>query len=112
MRAFCTCVENDTLKGEKYTLTALDLMTPVQTIIDGTQGGTGKQKRQSYKLEKKLEVITFYHSSNLYKTSREVSLNTRTILRWVKDEQKIRGSKKGSRHAVFQRSALFPDMEE
>ena len=57
-------------------------------------------------------MIAFYHSSNLYKTSREFSLNTKTILRWVKDEQKIGGSKKGSRRAVFQRSALFPDMEE
>ena len=69
-------------------------MEAVQTTIDGTQGGTGKQKRQSYKRERKLEVIAFYHSSNLYKTSREFSLNTKTILRWVKDEQKIRGSKK------------------
>ena len=87
-------------------------MAAVQTTIDGMQGGARKQKRQSYKRERKLEVIAFYHSSNLYKTSREFSLNTKTILRWVKDEQKIRGSKKGSRRAVFQRSALFPDMEE
>ena len=71
-------------------------MAAVQTTIDGTQGGAGKQKRQSYKRERKLEVTAFYHSSNLYKTSREFSLNTKTILRWVKDEQKIRGSKKGS----------------
>ena len=47
-------VENDTLKGEKYTGTGLGLMAAVQTTIDGTQGGTGKQKRQSYKRERKL----------------------------------------------------------
>ena len=64
------------LKGEKYTGTALDLMAAVQTTIDGMQGGAGKQKRQSYKRERKLEVIAFYHSSNLYKTLREFSLNT------------------------------------
>ena len=37
-----TCVENDTLKGDKYTGTALDLMAAVQTTIDGTQDCTGK----------------------------------------------------------------------
>ena len=57
----CTCVENDTLKGEKYWYSVgwLDLMAAVQTTIDGTQGGAGKQKRQSYKRERKLEVIAF-----------------------------------------------------
>ena len=44
------CVENDTLKGEKYTGTALDFMAAVQTTIDGKQGGAGKQKRQSLRL--------------------------------------------------------------
>ena len=86
-------------------------MAAVQTTIDGTQGGAGKQKRQSYKRERKLEIIAFYHAKNLYKTSREFSLNSKTVLRWVKDEQKIWESKKGSRRAFFQR-ALFPDMEE
>ena len=40
------CVENDTLKGEKYTGTALDLMAAVQTTIDGTQGA--RESRREY----------------------------------------------------------------
>ena len=47
-------------------------------------------------VETKLEVLEFYHSSNLYQMSKKFDLNTKTILRWAKDENKIRQSKKGA----------------
>ena len=61
-----------------------------------------KLKRKSYTREKKLEVLEFYksHQSNLYQTSKKFSLNTKTILRWIKDEEKIKESKKGSRYYI------------
>ena len=39
-------------------------------------------------------------------------MNTKTVLRWLKDEEKIRGSKKGSKKVKFQRQARFPEMEK
>ena len=71
-----------------------------------------KRKRQSYTRERKLEVIAFYHRNNLYQTSKKFALNTKTVLRWVREEEKIRETKKGSRRVAFEKSAFFPDMEE
>ena len=39
-------------------------MVTVQNTIDGTQGGAVMQKRQSYKRERKVEIIAFYHANN------------------------------------------------
>ena len=51
----------------------------------------GKYWRQSYSRKTKLEVLEFYHSSSyLYQVSKMFDLNTKTILHWAKDENKIR----------------------
>ena len=85
----------------------------MQSTVDGSPLPVStKLKRQNYTRERKLEVVAFYHANNLYKTSKEFALNTRTILRWVRDEEKIRGSRKGSRRVAFEKSGFFPDMEE
>ena len=49
-------------------------------------------KRKSYTREFKLGVLHFYKSSgtNLYKTAKNFSLNTKNVRRWIKDEQKLR----------------------
>ena len=75
---------------------------------------SGKGKRKSYTRETKLKVVEYYraHESNLYKTSKTFQLNTKTVLRWIKDEKKIRDGKKGSKHTKHDRPAKYPDVEE
>ena len=85
----------------------------IQATLDGSPSGAGeKLRRQCYSREKKLEVIAFYQANNLYQTARKFSLNTKTVLRWHADREKIKKSRKGSKRVDFKRSALFPDMEE
>ena len=71
-------------------------------------------KRKSYKREEKLHVVKFYYSNgnNLYQTCKAFSLNSRTVKRWIDNEEHIEESKKGSRRAKFTRSAQYPEMEE
>ena len=71
-----------------------------------------KQTRNSYTRETKLKVIEFYYSrrKNLYQTCKHFELNTKTVMRWIKDEQKIRDSKKGSKHADHDRRAKYPEI--
>ena len=40
--------------------------------------------RKSYTRETKLEVVRFYHENSLYLTAKKFGLNTKVILRWVK----------------------------
>ena len=55
----------------------------LQTTFDGTPSGVGeKLQKQCYSREKKLEVIAFYQSHNLYQTVQKFSLNTKTVLHW------------------------------
>ncbi len=57
-----------------------------------------KQTRRSYTQEYKLKVISFYkENKNLYRTCQRFSISTKNVLRWVKDEDKIKSSKRSSR---------------
>ena len=56
------------------------------------------QTRKSYTIEYKLEVVCFYCENNLYQTAKRFSLNTKTIGCWVADKEKIKKSKKASKH--------------
>ena len=38
-------------------------------------------------------------------------MNTKTILRWTDDEEKLKKVKKGSKCTVTERKAAFPEME-
>ena len=38
-------------------------------------------------------------------------LNTKSVIRWVKDEEKIQSNGKGSKHVKFDRKAQYPEME-
>ena len=84
------------------------------TLQDSQPTDNCKQKRKSYTRETKLKVIEFYYSrrKNLYQTCKQFELNTKTVLRWIKDEKKIRDSKKGSKHTKHDRRAKYPDVEE
>ncbi len=45
-------------------------------------------------------LITTYKEKdkkNLYHTCKHFDLNSKTVLRWIKDEEKIRNRKRGSR---------------
>ena len=56
-------------------------------------------KRRSYTREDKLRVLKFHKDNdcNLYKTCQQFNLNTKNVLRWIKEEKKITESKKGAR---------------
>ena len=65
------------------------------------------QTRKSYTREHKLEVVHFYHENNLYETAKRLSLNTKTIGRWVADEEK---SKKAFKRVNLARRCQFPEV--
>ena len=48
---------------------------------------------------------------NMYKTCKRFSLNPKMAMRWVKDEEKIRATKKGSKRVNFPRTPDHPQME-
>ena len=80
-----------------------------QVFVDATS----KKARKSYSREEKLKVVKNYHDNgkNLYRTCKRFSMNSKTVMRWVKDEEKIRGSSKGSKRVKFDRRAQYPEME-
>ena len=65
--------------------------------------------RKSYTREYKLEVVRFYREHNLYQTAKRFS---KTVGRWVADEEKIKKSKKASKRVTFVRRCQFPYVEE
>ena len=67
--------------------------------------------RKSYARDFKLTVVNHYRENNLYQTSRRFSLNLKTVLRWVADEEKLKIAKNGSKRTVTAREAAFPEME-
>ncbi len=71
-----------------------------------------KKKRKSYTRENKLKVVYVEGERNLYRTCKKYSLNTKMVVRWINDEEKIRDSHKGSKRVKFQQTAQFPDMEK
>ena len=79
-----------------------------------SQEGREKLRRKSYTREFKLSVVNFYRekSNNLYLTSKWFSLNTKTVLRWIGDEDGIKKSKKGSKHRQHVRPPMYPEMEQ
>jgi transposase-like protein len=72
------------------------------------------RKRKSYSREEKLKIVRYYYASesNLYQTCKAFSLNSKTVKRWIDNEEKIEESKKGSKRVKFARSAQYPEMEE
>ena len=74
---------------------------------------TSKKGRKSYSREEKLKVVKYYYDNgkNLYQTCKRFSMNSKSVMRWVKDEEKIRGSSKGSKRVKFERRAQYPEME-
>ena len=48
----------------------------------------------------------------MYHTCQWFSLNTKTVLRWIKNQSAIYNSKKGSKRVQFRRTAEHPDIEE
>ena len=73
-----------------------------------------KKTRKSYTREQKLDGIRWYslNGENLYRRYKHFSLNTKTVLRWIKDHTAIYCSKKGRKRVQFKRYAEHPDIEE
>ncbi len=58
-----------------------------------------KKTRRSYTKDEKLKVLAFYKEhKNLYRTCKHFDISTKNVLRWAKDEDKIKNSKRGSRY--------------
>lgn len=72
-----------------------------------------KQSRKSYTREFKLSVVTFYKGKNPYRTSKHFfdEYQTKTVLRWVRNEESIQKAKKGSKHTDHKRPPLYQNME-
>ena len=82
-----------------------------QTTLD-EEPTDNRKTRKSYTREYKLEVVRFFRENNLYQTAKRFSLNTKTVGRWVADEDKIKKSKKASKRVKFDRRCQFPDVEK
>ena len=61
--------------------------------------------RRSYSREEKLTVTQWYWNNgrNLYQTCKNFDLNSKTVLRWIKSERKIRASRIGRKRVEFDR---------
>ena len=72
------------------------------------------KRRKSYSREDELGVLQYWHShdKNVCGTSRHLSILRKTVQRWIKDEEKIKESKKGARRVKFKRRANYPDVED
>ena len=59
--------------------------------------------RKSYSREEKLNVTKWYWNNgrNLYQTCKHFDMNSKTVLRWIKDERKIQASSKGRKRVQF-----------
>ena len=68
--------------------------------------------RQSYAREFKLQVVQFYHSANLYQTRKKYNLDSKTILRWVKQESELILSRAASKRVKGSRTAILPQLEK
>ena len=66
-----------------------------------------KSTQRSYNRESKLSVVAHYRDNTLYATSKHFGLNTKTILRWAADQDKIRKNKKSSKHVKHQRKSVY-----
>ena len=69
--------------------------------------------RRNYTREEKLKVTQWYwnNDQNLYQTCKKFDLNSRTVLSWIKDERKIKDSRKGCKYVEFDRTSQYPAME-
>lgn len=69
-------------------------------------------RRKSYSREFKLEVVCFYQSSNLLRTTKHFELNSKTVLRWVKQEKTLILSRCKSKRVSGSRKAMWPKLED
>ena len=76
-----------------------------------------KKARKSYNREEKTKVVVkymYYHetSKNFHQTCKRISMNSKSVMRWVKDEEKIwHGSSKGNKQVKFDRRLQYSVME-
>ena len=49
---------------------------------------------------------------NSYQTCKKIELNSKTMLWWIKDEGKIKSSKKGRKLVKFEQTSQYPVMED
>ena len=56
--------------------------------------------------------MVFIKWRNLYRTCQQFSLNSKTVLHWIKNHTAIYYSNKGRKRVQFKRSAEHPDVEE
>ena len=70
--------------------------------------------RRSYSREEKLTVTQWYWNNgrNLYQTCKNFNLNSKTVLRWLKGERKIRASRKGRKRVEFDQKPQYPALED
>ena len=68
--------------------------------------------RKSYTREFKLDVVWHYHNWNLYRTMKHFGLNTKTILRWVRQEKELILSRNKTKKVKGTRKATWEKLED
>jgi transposase-like protein len=69
-------------------------------------------RRKSYSREFKLEVVRFYHNSNLSNTTKQFELNSKTVLRWVKQEKTLILSRYKSKRVKGSKRVMWQKLED
>ena len=70
-------------------------------------GSSLVRKWKSYTREEKLKIVNYYYDNrkNLYQMCKKFLQNMKTVQRWLRAEEKIWDSKKGSMRVKFERRA-------
>lgn len=78
-----------------------------------SQLNPGHVGRRSYTREKKLLILKHYYQNNCnkYQTCKKFSISKPSLIRWIKEEEKIRSGKKGSKRVGGGRPPFWPDVE-
>ena len=97
-------------------LTSSSSRPGVQSTLPFAAKPTSSKIRKSYTREEKLKIIAYYrdNNKNCYKTCKFFNINFKNLYRWVKEEDKIKDSKRGRirRRVKFERRAEYPEMEQ
>ena len=121
MASICSCCIEMEAEAEAPASATVAPASATEVLASATlqqtylsSAGSSKKTRKSYSRDEKLKVLSYYNKNdqNAYKTCKYFSINSKNLHRWLKDESKIRASKRGSRRNQFDRRAEYLDMEE
>lgn len=74
--------------------------------------GSPKQQHKSYSQKYNLSVVEFWHSheKNVYRTAQHFYVDRKMVQHWVKDEERIKASRKEAKQVKYYRRGEHPDI--